>query len=126
MVLISFSAIEFYLDELTYFSIFNPITQMALLIILFGVFNKIQFKDNSIHKKFILFIGINTLIIYLYHIQIVQFSLNQLPNVWFIYLIRPFLGLFIMVVLIYVGYTVLKILPFGKNIMKYIGLQKPK
>lgn len=99
---------------------------MALLIILFGVFNKIQFKDNSIHKKFILFIGINTLIIYLYHIQIVQFSLNQLPNVWFIYLIRPFLGLFIMVVLIYVGYTVLKILPFGKNIMKYIGLQKPK
>lgn len=125
-VLLGFAAIELYLDQLSYFSIFNPITQTALLIILFGLFNRIQIKDNSIYKKIILFIGTNSLIIYLYHIQIVQFSLNRLLNAWFIYLIRPFLGLFIMVVLIYVGYTVLKLVPFGKNIMKYIGLKKPK
>lgn len=124
IIFLLFFSIEWYYDEMTYFSIFNPITQTALLIILFAVINRISIKLNF--PRILLFTGCNSLVIYLYHLQIVQFLLKYLPNMWFFQLIKPVIGLLIMVIIVFVGCLVLKRFPNGRNIMKYLGLKEYK
>jgi peptidoglycan/LPS O-acetylase OafA/YrhL len=115
-----FMSIECVLDKKTYFSVFNPITQTALLTAIFGILYHNRWND----LKIIRYIGLNSLIIYLYHISIVQPIAKRLLDAWFVYLVKPIFCLFIMVVIMYVGTFILKKVPYGKKIMDYVGLRE--
>lgn len=126
VALLFLSLIECRLNELSYFSLFNPLTQTFLLIFIFGLIKclfKTKFRFGKKGGGIMLFVAQNSLIIYLYHIQIVQSILNRLPKIWLTQLIRPVLGLVIMTLLVYVASFILKRFSFGSNIMKCVGLK---
>ena len=109
------SLVECYLNELSYFSFFNPLVQTFFLFFVYGLVKcllKTKFKQN-LSWNTMLFVGQNSLIIYLYHNQILQIILNRLPKIWITQLINPFLGLVIMFLLVYVASYFLKPFSWG-------------
>lgn len=126
VALLFLSLIECRLNELSYFSLFNPLTQTFLLISIYGLIKylfNIKFIRCEDGGGIMLFVAQNSLVIYLYHMQIVQFILNRLPKFGWTQLIKPVLGLVIMTLLVYVACFILKRFSYGSNIMKCVGLK---
>ncbi|SFB66317.1 acyltransferase family protein [Ruminococcus albus] len=115
--------IQSFFNQLSYFNILNPITQTALLVILFRVLTQ-HSSENKKMNKLLIFVSSNTLIIYFYHIQIVQFLLIRLRKNCLFKLFNPILGLIIMIAILYIAYFLAGRIPYGKVFMRYIGLKE--
>ena len=119
-----FIVVRYHLNKLSYFTLLTPFTQVSFLILIYGLIKDVL-KLKFMQRRIVAFVGCNSLIIYLYHIQIVPFLLNRLPRFWLTQLIKPFLGLIIMVLLVYVASAFLQRYSWGCNIMKCVGLKNP-
>lgn len=109
------------LKNYTYFHIFSFQYELTFFIILLYLGNWLSNLKNLICQSLI-FIGRNTLFIYLTHMQIVQFILNRFPKNLTKYIIQPFVGLVIMAVITFIiKFTVERILKRNK-LLRYFGI----
>lgn len=67
-------------------------------------------------------IGTYSYCIYLLHMQIVQGVCSKIPDSFFKFLFSPFVGLAIMLILIFLGLLICKSLSFGDKIKMIVGL----
>ena len=110
----------FALDKWGYFNVFSMLLELAFAIILLYVAKAIcRFR----WAQHIASIGKYTYCIYLLHMPIVQPICARLPGTWAFDLIKPLLGLAIMLCLIYVGRRICKLLPFGDSLCRLIGIR---
>ena len=110
----------FLLDKWGYFNVFSMLFELSFVMILLYVAKAIcRFR----WAQHIASIGKYTYCIYLLHMPIVQPICARLPGIWAFDLIKPLLGLAIMVCIIYVGKKICKLLPFGDSLCRLIGIR---
>lgn len=104
----------------TYFHIFSLQYELTFFVILLYL----GYYISSLKSKWVcglVFIGKNTLFIYLTHMQVVQFIVNRFPNNLIKYIVSPFFGLLIMVVITFAIKFIAERTNCGK-MLKYIGI----
>lgn len=75
------------------------------------------------NNNFLTFIGKISFCIYLYHIQIVQKVCWSLPSNIFFIIINPFLGLMLMVLIIFIGIKIVEKFKYKDVILNLVGLR---
>lgn len=103
----------------TYFSLITMVNCLAAAVLLWDISYLIANTKASVITKSI---GVSTYCIYLLHMQIVQTAVGFLPATGLTYLCAPFLGLAIMMILVYMANWVCGKLPFGKKLKMCFGL----
>lgn len=103
----------------TYFHIITSIFCVSFsVLVLCASYWIAKFKvSNYIGKA-----GVYSFCIYLLHMQIVQFVNSKIPDGIVKIICSPFIGLFVMLVLISIGLWICKKLPFGDKIKMLVGL----
>lgn len=110
----------FLLNKWGYFSIFGMILELSCaVILLYAARAACRFK----WAQRIANIGKYTYCIYLLHMPIVQPICARLPAVWIFDVMKPLVGLAIMVCLVYFGKKVCKLLPFGDSLCRLVGIR---
>lgn len=110
----------FILDKWGYFSIFGMIFELSFAVILMYI---ARATCGFAWAQYIALIGKYTYCIYLLHMPIVQPICARLPNIWVFDVIKPLLGLAIMVCLVYFGKKICKLLPFGDSLCRLVGIR---
>lgn len=114
----------FLLDKWGYFSIFGMLFELSLAVVLLYIAKALSRSVKLIYIYiYIASIGKYAYCIYLLHMPIVQPICARLPGIWVFDLIKPLLGLAIMVCIIYIGKKICKLLPFGDTLCRLIGIR---
>lgn len=80
-----------------------------------------KISDTKVARK-IEQIGICSYCIYLLHMQIVQGIVARIPNGLLKTMLTPFIGLFVMMICIFIGVSICNKLSFGTKIKKIVGV----
>lgn len=119
-VVTSFSfCVLYYREIFTYFNIISSIFCVSTFILIAAGSYKIA---NLKIANYIGKIGTYSYCIYLLHMQIVQGFFSKVPAGIFKILFSPFIGLAIMLIIIWLGLFICKKLPFGDKIKMIVGL----
>ena len=103
----------------TYFSLITMVNCISVSLILYRVAYFIAKTKIATVTRYI---GVSTYCIYLLHMQIVQTAIGLIPASGVTYLFAPFIGLAIMMVIIFIANMVCKKLPFGDKLKMCFGL----
>ena len=119
LVMLVASAIKYIYGIYTYFSLITMINCLAIAVVLW---NLSYFIAKTKISSFVRTIGVSTYCIYLLHMQIVQTAVGLLPACGITYLFAPFIGLTIMMIIIYIANWFCDKLPFGDKLKMSFGL----
>ena len=103
----------------TYFHLVSAVFCLSALVMIAAI--AYAAADTGI-SKYVEKIGTYSYCIYLLHMQIVQSVIERIPNCVAKILFSPFIGLGIMLILIWIGLYVCKKLPFGEKLKALVGL----
>lgn len=101
---------------------FHPLSMINALSFYTSFYGISYFLANKKISKYIKPIGASTYCIYLLHMQIVQTTINLIPDGILKFIFAPFIGLTIMMVIIMVANRICKKLPFGDKLKMCFGL----